>query len=241
MASSLFFVEGSGTDAPLRAVIADDHVPTRTGVRMALEQDGIEVCAEAGSAAGAIEAALRERPDVCLLDVQMPGGGVAAASMISFRLPETVVLMLTVSRSQDDLLEALRRGAAGYLLKDIDPARLPVAVRAAMRGEAVFPRALGTGLIEQVRQRPAPPRIELHDRSRAQLTRREWEVLELLDEGAATEAIAGRLFLSRVTVRRHISNILAKLDVATREEAIALVRARRADQPHDGSLPASSA
>jgi DNA-binding NarL/FixJ family response regulator len=210
--------------SPPRALIADDHVPTRAGVRMALERDGIEVCAEAATAAEAVEGALRERPDVCLLDVHMPGNGAAAASMISFRLPETIVLMLTVSRDERDLIESLRRGAAGYLLKDIDPAKLPVAVRAALRGEAALPRALAAGLIEQLRQRPHAPGPQIQPRGRPNLTGREWEVLELLCEGTGTAGIAKRLFLSRVTVRRHVSNILRKLDVSSREEAVLLAQ-----------------
>ena len=92
-----------------RVLIADDHPPTRMGVRMALERDGLEVCAEAFDATGAVEAAKRERPDACLLDVHMPGGGPAAASSITAQLPDTVILMLSVSREEEDLLESLRR------------------------------------------------------------------------------------------------------------------------------------
>ena len=125
-----------------RVLIADDHAPTRAGVRMALERDGIEVCAEVKNATEAVEAALRERPDLCLLDVHMPGGGPSAASKITSNLPGTMVVMLTVSRDNADVLESLRRGAVGYLLKDMNPASLPVAVRAALGGEGVLPRAL---------------------------------------------------------------------------------------------------
>lgn len=224
-----------GPVAP-RAVIADDHVPTRAGVRMTLERDGFEVCAEAGNAADAVAAALRERPDVCLLDVHMPGGGPAAASMIGFHLPETLVLMLTVSRAEDDLLESLRRGASGYLLKDIDPPQLARAVRGALAGEAAIPRALTTSLVEQFRQRPRARGHAIQTRGQSELTGREWEVLELLGEGAATADIARRLFLSRVTVRRHASNIVKKLNVASREEAVLLMRGEsarltRSDEP----------
>ena len=127
--------------APPRILIADDHPPTRAGVRMALERGGIEVCAEAASAGDAVEAALREHPDACLLDVQMPGGGASAASVITARLPGTVVLMLTVSRDGDDLMESIRRGADGYLLKDMNPEKLPVAVKAALSGATSRTRA----------------------------------------------------------------------------------------------------
>jgi DNA-binding NarL/FixJ family response regulator len=203
-----------------RVLIADDHAPTRAGVRMALEQDGIAVCAEAANAPDAVEAALRERPDACLLDVHMPGGGTSAASMITTRLPGTVVLMLTVSRDDDDLFESLRRGAVGYLLKDMDPSELPAAVRAALAGEAALAGPLAARLVEEFRQGPRPRTLAAQPRGQPALTRREWEVLELLCEGAATADIAKRLFLSPVTVRRHVSDIVGKLGVSSREEAV---------------------
>jgi DNA-binding NarL/FixJ family response regulator len=207
-----------------RILIADDHAPTRAGVRMALEQDGIEVCAEVANAAQAVEAALRERPDLCLLDVNMPGGGPSAASKITSSLPSTLVLMLTVSRDNDDVLESIRRGAVGYLLKDMNPASLPVAVRAALTGEGVIPRELAAGLIAQFRHRPGARRPTGQPRDLPALSSREWEILELLAEGASTAAMAKRLFLSQVTVRRHISSILSKLGVSSREDAVKLVR-----------------
>jgi DNA-binding NarL/FixJ family response regulator len=217
-------------EANPRVLIADDHAPTRAGVRMALERDGIEVCAEVANASDAVEAALRERPDLCLLDVHMPGGGPSAASKITSHLPGTMVVMLTVSRDNADVLESLRRGAVGYLLKDMNPASLPVAVRAALGGEGVLPRALAAGLIEELRQRPeSSRRLSRQPRERA-LSGREWEILELLAEGAGTAEIARRLFLSQVTVRRHVSSILGKLGVSSREEAVRLVRG---DDPDD--------
>jgi DNA-binding NarL/FixJ family response regulator len=206
-----------------RVLIADDHAPTRAGVRMALERDGIEVCAEVKTASEAVEAALRERPDLCLLDVHMPGGGPSAASKITSRLPGTMVVMLTVSRENADMLESLRRGAVGYLLKDMNPASLPVAVRAALGGEGVLPRSLSAGLIEELQRRPESRRVTGQPRERPALSGREWEILELLDEGATTAEIADRLFLSRVTVRRHVSSILSKLGVTSREEAVKLL------------------
>jgi DNA-binding NarL/FixJ family response regulator len=217
-------------EANPRVLIADDHAPTRAGVRMALERDGIEVCAEVANASDAVEAALRERPDLCLLDVHMPGGGPSAASKITSHLPGTMVVMLTVSRDNADVLESLRRGAVGYLLKDMNPASLPVAVRAALGGEGVLPRALASGLIEELRQRPeSSRRLSGQPRERA-LSGREWEILELLAEGAGTAEIARRLFLSQVTVRRHVSSILGKLGVSSREEAVRLLRG---DDPDD--------
>jgi DNA-binding NarL/FixJ family response regulator len=213
-----------------RVLIADDHPPTRAGVRQALERDGIEVCAEVTNAADAVEAALRERPDVCLLDVHMPGSGPSAASKITSRLPGTLVLMLSVSRDNADVLESLRRGASGYLLKDMNPASLPVAIRAALSGEGVLPRKLAAALIEEFRRRPDTRRLPRQPRNRPALTSREWETLELLCGGASTTEMADRLFLSQVTVRRHISSILSKLGVASRQEAVELVRAAQADE-----------
>jgi DNA-binding NarL/FixJ family response regulator len=204
-------------------LIADDHPPTRAGVRMALEAGGFEVCAEAGDALGAIEAALRESPDVCLLDIHMPGDGIHAAEAISHELPDTAVVMLTVSREDTDLFDALRAGASGYLLKDIDPARLPLALHGVLEGEAALPRQLVALLIEEFRERRRRRRIPLRGRRSAELTDREWEVLQLMRQGAQTEEIAARLFISPVTVRTHVSAILRKLHVPTREAAIELL------------------
>jgi DNA-binding NarL/FixJ family response regulator len=190
---------------------------------MALERGGFEVCSEVSTAHDAVEAALRERPDVCLLDVNMPGGGASAASNITARLPHTVVLMLTVSKEGDDLLESMRRGASGYLLKDMDPKRLPAVVRAALAGEAPLPRRMTGFLIEELRHDQHHRRPPVVEHGRAELTRREWEVLDQLCDGAGTADIAERLFLSQVTVRRHVSAILHKLDVSSREEAVRLV------------------
>jgi DNA-binding NarL/FixJ family response regulator len=208
---------------PTRVLIADDHPPTRAGVRMALESGGFEVCAEAGDAAGAVAAAARELPDVCLLDIHMPGDGIHAAEAITHELPDTAVVMLTVSREDTDLFDALRAGASGYLLKDIDPARLPLALHGVLEGEAALPRQLVALLIEEFRERRRRRRIPLRGRRHAELTDREWEVLQLMRHGAGTEEIAARLFISPVTVRTHVSSILRKLHVPTREAAIELL------------------
>jgi DNA-binding NarL/FixJ family response regulator len=206
---------------PLRILVADDHPPTRMGVRLALEGHGFTVCAEEASGPAAVQAAVRERPDVCLLDVHMPGGGVEAAAEIVERVPGTTVVMLTVSRNDSDLFDALKAGARGYLLKDLDPARLPEALNAVLVGEVAIPRSLVGLVVEEFRRRSGGG-AGLARRNPEDLTSREWEVLDCLREGLSTSQIAKRLFVSDVTVRRHTGTILRKLKVTTREEAVRL-------------------
>jgi DNA-binding NarL/FixJ family response regulator len=210
-----------------RVLVADDHPPTRAGVRRVLEQDGFVVCAEEADAAGAVEAALRERPDVCLLDVRMPGGGgVAAAAEIARRLPETRLVMLTVSRDDDDLFDALRAGASGYLLKDIERSKLPEALRSVLDGEAQLPANLVARVLDEFRGRLTRQRVLLERRPAVDLRPREWEVLELLRDGLTTAEIAARLFIAEVTVRSHVSAILRKLRVPDRKAAVRLLANR---------------
>ena len=209
---------------PLRVVIADDHPPTRAGVRDALEQQSCLVVAEAATAAEAVDAVGEHRPDVCLLDIHMPGSGITAAAEISHALPNIAIVMLTASRDDEHLFAALRAGAAGYLLKDMDPARLAPALHGVLAGEAILPRWLVLKVVDQFRAAPRR-RFVLPNRSTAaQLTEREAEILDLLAGGSSTEEIAGRLFLAQVTVRTHISAILKKLRVPDRKAAIRLAR-----------------
>ena len=209
--------DGAG---PLRVLIADDHAVARAGVRETVEEGGFDVCAEAADANEAIELALRERPDVCLLDVHMPGEGIRAAAAIASAMPDCAVVMLTVSRNDNDLFDALRAGAAGYLLKDTDPARLPDALRGVLSGEAAVPRALVARLIDEFRSRGTRRRLPLIGGRGVELTSREWEVLDLMAEGLTTAQIAARLFVSPVTVRRHISGVVEKLGAPDREAAV---------------------
>lgn len=207
-----------------RVVIADSHPATRTGIRLALEDDGFIVCTEEETGPGAVAAALRARPDVCLLDVDMPGGGIEAAGTIRSRLPRTQVVMLSAAANDADLFSALEAGASGYLLEEMNPAQLGRTLRAALRGEAALPRALTTRLIEEFRARAQQPRLTRP--SKEDLTSREWDVLECLCDGLSTRRIAKRLFISQTTVRRHVSSILKKLDVPDRQAA-AKVAAQR--------------
>ena len=210
----------------LTVVIADDHAPTRAGVRQALELDGFVVAAAVSDGPKAIAAAIEHRPAVCLLDIHMPGGGVRAASEITSTLPDTAVVMLTASRDDDDLFDALRAGASGYLLKDMDPDRLGAALRGVMAGEAALPRSLALKVMRQL-QSPARRRLLPSKGSPVgKLTSRETEVLEMMAEGLSTEQIAEKLFIGKVTVRTHVSNVLKKLRVPDRESAVRLVRSQ---------------
>lgn len=211
-----------------RVLIADDHAPTRAGVRAALEAGGFVVCAETADGAEAVEAAIREEPDVCLLDVLMPRqGGIEAAAEIAARLPGTAIVMLTVSADEDDLFAAIRAGAGGYLLKDVDPGRLPAALEGVLAGEAAIPRRLVGRIVEEFGERRRR-RIPLLTSGGAELTRREWEILELLRGGASTAEVAERLRISQVTVRRHVSEVLRKLRVPDRGAAFELLDRLRA-------------
>lgn len=206
------------TDLP-RVVLADDHPAIRMGVRGALQRGGFDVVAEAADRDGAVEAVLRERPDICLLDINMPGGGIEAVAILARVAPATAVVMLTVSASPQDMLAALRYGAKGYLPKDTSPARLPAALAGVLKGEAALPRALVGRVLHEFRHLPDPQELPVHVDG-VQLTTRESEILRMLRSGRSTVEIGKRLSLSPVTVRRHISTGMAKLGAADRDEAI---------------------
>lgn len=202
-----------------RVVIADDHWATRMGVRAALEIEGCDVVGEAGSATEAVQVALDTKPDLCLFDIWMPGHGIEAARQVTQKLPDTVVVMLTASQEDEDLLDALKAGASGYLLKDMDQDRLPLAIKAVLEGESVLPRSLVVRIADEFHGRK--PRAD-HDGIGASLTEREWETLEMLRRGMKTAEIAERLGVTQVTVRTHVSSILKKLRVPDRQSAIAM-------------------
>ena len=217
----------------LRVVVADDHLPTRVSVREALARQSCDVVADVGTAPAAVEAARLHRPGVCLLDIHMPGSGIVAAADITLSVPETAVVMLTASADDDDLFAALRAGASGYLLKDMDPDRLGASLRAVLAGESVLPRWLLRKVAQEFQ--PAPRRLFVLPQRPApvQLTEREAEILDLMGEGLSTEEIAGRLFVAQVTVRTHISALVRKLRVPDRAAAVRLARGGR-DLPPGG-------
>jgi DNA-binding NarL/FixJ family response regulator len=212
-------------EQPLRVIVADDHAAMRAGVELALQGSGFEVCGQADNAQDAVRLARALRPDVALLDIHMPGNGLSAARLIGDELPETAVVMLTVSRAEADLFEALRVGARGYLLKDMDPVRLPEALCGVLAGEVALPRALTARLVDEFRRREGAPRRSLLGRRKVRLSEREWETLELLHQGLSTKEIAERFFVTPATVRSHVSALLRKLHVKSRDEAVALMQA----------------
>ena len=206
-----------------RVLIADDHPPTRAGVRLALERAGFIICAEAWTADRAVELAVQEQPDICLLDIHMPGSGLAAAAAIAERVPASSIVMLTVSQEDEDLFDALKAGASGYLLKTTDPERLPHALQGVLRGEAALPRSLVSRVLAEFRRRQQHGR-RAGEAGFRDLTSREWEVLELLGEGYTTAEIAEKLFVSSATVRTHVASTLRKLSAPDREAAVALLK-----------------
>jgi DNA-binding NarL/FixJ family response regulator len=206
----------------IRILLAEREPTTRAALRRLLEDDGMVVCAETGDVDATIETALCERPDVCLLATSLAGDEAEAISEITAALPRTVVIVLAGTAERNRLVSAIYAGARGFLLKDMNPERLPLAISGALRGEAAIPRRLVWELLGEFRRRRID-RTVMAPSGAAKLTQREWEVLELLAEGRPAAEIARRLSLSPITVRRHISAATTKLGVSSRNEAIELV------------------
>jgi two-component system nitrate/nitrite response regulator NarL len=218
--------DGLPATAPeaISVLIADHHAAFRAGIRAALEADGFVIVGEAADAASTVSTAVQTRPDVCLVDVVMPGNGLNAVAAIARRSPATTIVVLTVSSAPADLLAALERGASGYLLKGMPAGELAKTLRAARNGEPALSRAMLPALIQQVRGRPQR-RIALRD-GPVELTVREWDVAELLRDGLNTAEIAGRLGVSPITVRRHMASVLKKLGVPDRQAAVRALNGR---------------
>ena len=211
-------------EAP-RVLIADGDAATRAGLRVALTRAGFQVVAEARERDAALDAALGERPDLVLVSVDLPGGGLDGVRSITVRLPATNVVVLSSHPSGEELVDAVLAGASGYLGSGMSLTRLPHALRGVLAGEVALPRGHSRHLLEALRFRDAG-RAMIAAHSAAKLTDREWEVLQLLGENASTAAIAQRLAISEITVRRHVSSLVAKLDVADRAGAAELFRRR---------------
>jgi len=204
-------------------LIAAERLPTRVGLRLALEPEAR--CTEAVDADSAVDAAVRERPDVCLVGLDTDGHGLRVANEIATRVPSAAVILLTSRLDEEEFMAAVRVGASGYLPQTLDPARLPYVVRGALRGEPAVPRRFVSRLLDELRTRERRRSVVLAGKGRVSLTSREWEVVELLLRAATTSQIASELGVAPVTVRRHLGSVERKLGVTTRAEVVQLLSA----------------
>lgn len=212
--------------APIRVMLVDDHALVRSAIRGALDAPDIEVVAEAPTAEAAWEAALQHRPDVILLDVDMPGmSGVEFVRELAPRLPDTQIVMLSVIGDDRVVVEAMRHGAAGYLTKELGPEALQRAVRGLRRGDLAMSRVMAARTLRQFIQ--SGGRSPTADASvLSVLSSREREVLARLADGLTDREIGEALVISPRTVETHVGNILRKLGVRNRAEAARVYRER---------------
>ena len=199
-------------------MLVDDHALVRSAIRQALESSDVTVVGEASSAEEALRLAPELRPDLLLLDIDLPGmSGIEAVRELAPRLPDTRIVMLTVSTDRRDLLDAVRHGAAGYLTKDLTGDALLRAVRGLRRGDLPMSRVHAALVIDQLTK--AGGAVSSGDEISALLSSREQEVLRLLSEGLTDREIGGALSISPRTVESHVSSVLRKLGVRNRAEA----------------------
>jgi two-component system nitrate/nitrite response regulator NarL len=229
----------------IQVLVAEDHARTRLRVCAALDSDpGFDVCATVEDAAAAVAAAVRELPQLCVLEVRMPGGGIEAAAEIAARLHEVKIVMLSASENDEDVLAAIRAGASGFLRNDIATDAFRRAIRDVVAGRAAVSRAVMARVFEELRDRTPMRRLAIGIGPTARLTSREWQVLDLMRYGLSTRAIADRLTLTQATVRSHISSIVRKLGAPDRRSALEAhlhARASSSVAGHalsDGFLPA---
>ena len=202
-----------------RILVVDDHPLTREALSSLLEQHGFDVVAQASDGEEAIGMARSEQPELVLLDLTMPGmDGLTALPHIREAAPDAEVVVLTASGTEENLLNAIRGGAAGYLLKSEPPERIADFLRGVAGGEAALSGAVARSLLERVREGGRMGGVP-EDIARL-LSAREVEVLLLLDEHLTTDEIATRLFISEHTVRSHVKSLLRKLGVSSRREAL---------------------
>ncbi|MDH4234499.1 MAG: response regulator transcription factor [Gallionella sp.] len=205
---------------PIRILIIDDHMLFRSGIKLVLQRhEGFEVVGEAGDGLEGIKRAKQLKPDVVLLDLHMHGiSGLEALRVLAEDVPQTQVVMLTVSEDADDLVETLRAGARGYLLKNIDTDFLLESIQRAVRGESVMSPQIANKLADSLR---APPRgnVAVADINPSKLSPREREIIVMLAHGASNKEIARVLNLSESTIKIHVQGILRKLNIAKRVQA----------------------
>jgi DNA-binding NarL/FixJ family response regulator len=210
-------------------LIAAERLPTRVGLRLALEPGAR--CTEAADAESAVDAAVRDRPDVCLLGLDPSGQTLRVVNEIVSRVPSAAVILLTSKLDEEEFMAAVRAGASGYMTNRLDPARLPYVVQGAMRGESAVPRKFVSRLLDELRTRERRRSVVLEGKGRVALTAREWEVVELLLRSASTSDIAAELGVAPVTVRRHVGSVEGKLGVTTRAQVVELLTADPAAAP----------
>ena len=213
----------------VRVLIADDHPLFREGMRGRLDRMGdIAVVGEASGGDEAVRLSRELEPHVVLMDIKMPGlNGIEATREILRANPRVGVLMLTMFEDDDSVFAAMRAGAKGYILKDSGGEGVVYAIRALTSGEAVF----GPGVAERIIGYFSAPRSAAPQRAFPELTEREEEILSLVAQGKSNQEIARQLFVSVKTVRNHVSNVLVKLQVADRAQAV--IRAREAGMGRD--------
>lgn len=199
----------------IRVLLVDDHTLFRSGIKSLLQRnDDFEVIGEAGDGLDGIKRVRSLKPDVALIDLHMPGvSGLEAVKVIAEEMPEVNVLMLTVSEDAQDLMDALRAGASGYLLKNIETDTLIDAIRRAAQGESVISQQMTAKLVQGVRSQPkvAPAQLE-----RERFSPRERDILNALAHGDSNKEIARTLDLAESTVKIHVQNIFKKLNMTSR-------------------------
>jgi DNA-binding NarL/FixJ family response regulator len=207
----------------MRVLVADDHSLFRDGIVSLLEAAGFEVVGQVGDGQAAVDAALSLCPELVLLDINMPTGGMAALRQIKDAMPATRVVMLTMSDDDEDLFQAMQAGADGYLLKSLNTAEFLTELNGLERGEPAMTRKTTAALVRRLAQ-PGPPPQE--PAAGGKLTPRELELLTLCAEGLSNKAIAQRLSVSENTVKYHFKGILQKMGVGNRTEAATLALCR---------------
>ena len=216
-------------EALLRVIIADDDPFARRVIKGALQAAGLTVVAEAKDGQEAVELAVHYRPDVVIMDVVMPQvDGILATRRILKQVPDQLVVVLTGSTEDELGLLALEAGAVGFLSKDADIDALPRALEGVRRGEGAISRAMTRRLMERFR---GPSGSSGLRPIKSPLTAREWEVIDLLKPGQSTDQVADTLVLSPETVRSHIKNIMRKLEVHSRADAVAAAERLRLPAP----------